>query len=156
LRRIAELRRMDGDAQGALDCLERALQLEPKDGDLADRVGDLRLSLQEKRALDAQRQGDAHTTQLAQRAPAGLKAAEDRRRVQRNPTDLGLRYHLGAALLQLEQVDDAIAELQQAIKDPRAKVEALLLLGQAFRKKRLDDLAQNQLQKALDFAGVNG
>jgi tetratricopeptide (TPR) repeat protein len=156
LRRIADLRRMEGDAQGALDCLERALQLDPKDGDLADRVGDLRLGLQEERVLAAQKRGDEHAARMAQRAMADLKAAEYRRRVQRNPTDLGLRYHLGSALLALDKLDEGIAELQQAVKDPRAKVEALLLLGQAFRRKRLDELAMGQLQKALDAAGATG
>lgn len=156
LRRIADLRRMDGDLQGALDCLERALQLEPTDGDLADRVGDLRLEVQEKRVLQARKAGDEDAAARASRVLAELKAAEYRRRVQRNPTDLGLRYHLGEALLELDSVDDAIAELQQAVKDPRAKIEALLLLGRAFRRKSLDDLALSQLQKALDAAGATG
>lgn len=156
LRRVADLRRMDGDTRGALDCLERAMRLDPGDGDLAERVGDLRLSLQEKAVLEAQKAGDQQAAARAQRVLAEEKAAEYRRRVQRNPTDLGLRYHLGAALLALDKVDDGIAELQQAVKDPRAKVETLLLLGQAFRRKRLDDLAQSQLQKALDVAGATG
>ncbi|MEZ5964798.1 MAG: tetratricopeptide repeat protein [Planctomycetota bacterium] len=156
LRRVAELRRMDDDAQGALDCLERALQLEPNDGDLADKVGDLRLMVQERRVAAARKAGDEAAAGRARQALAELQAGEYRRRVQRNPTDLGLRYHLGAALVQLERLDEGIAELQQAVKDPRAKIEAWLLLGQAFRKKGLDDLAQGQLQKALDAAGPSG
>ncbi len=156
LRRIADLRRMQGDTQGALDCLERALQIDPNDGDLADRVGDLRLSLQEKRVQEAHKRGDEHAGKMSERALADLKAAEYRRRAQRNPTDLGLRYHLGSALVALDQLDEGIAELQQAIKDPRTKVEAQLLLGKAFRKKGLEDLAMGQLQKALDVAGPTG
>lgn len=156
LRRIADLRRMGDDPQGALDCLERALQLEPNDSDLADKVGDLRLMLQERRVAAARKGGDDHAAGLASKAMAELKAGEYRRRVERNPTDLGLRYHLGSALIELEKLDEGIAELQQAVKDPRAKVEAWLLLGRAFRKKGLDDLAQGQLQKALDVTGASG
>lgn len=156
LRRIADLRRMEDDQQGALDCLERALQLEPKDGDLADKVGDLRMLLQEGRVTAARKSGDETAASLAQRALDELKAGEYRRRVQRNPTDLGLRYHLGEALVHLERLDEGIAELQQAVKDPRAKVEAWLLLGQAFRRKGLEELAQGQLQKALDATGPSG
>lgn len=156
LRRVADLRRMDDDLEGALDCLERALQLEPGDGDLAERVGDLRLLLQERRVAKARKAGDDHAAGLAEKALAELKAGEFRRRVQRNPTDLGLRYHLGSALVGLDRLDEGIAELQQAVKDPRAKVEAWLLLGQAFRKKGLEDLALSQLQKALDAAGSGG
>ena len=50
-------------------------------------------------------------------------------------------------------VDRAIAELQQAVKDPRKKVDALFLLGRAFRGKDLGDLAKAQLVKALDAGG---
>lgn len=156
LRRVADLRRMEGDEQGALDCLEAALAVEPGDGDLADKVGDLRLALQEKRVADARKRGDEHAAQFAGKALAEAQAAEFRRRVQRNPTDLGLRYHLGTALLRLERADEAIAELQQAVKDPRMKVEALVALGGAFKLKGLGDLALGQLQKALDATGPGG
>ena len=49
--------------------------------------------------------------------------------------------------------DGAVAELQQAVKDPRKKAEALFLLGRAFRGKGLADLAKNQLDKAFDATG---
>ena len=42
----------------------------------------------------------------------------------------------------------AIAELQQAVKDPRKKVSALHMLGKAFREKGLTDLALGQLSSA--------
>ena len=49
--------------------------------------------------------------------------------------------------------DAAIAELQQAVKDPRKKNESLFLLGKAFQAKRLPDLALGQFEKALQAAG---
>jgi tetratricopeptide (TPR) repeat protein len=156
LRRVADLRRMEGDLQGALDCLERVQQLDPADGDLADKVGDLRLSLQEKRVAEAKARGDSHAEGMARKLFVDLRQGEYRRRVQRNPTDLGLRFHLGQALVDAGRTDDAIAELQQAVKDPRTKVEALLLLGQAFAKKGLEDVAVGQFQKALDATGASG
>ncbi len=156
LRRVADLRRMEGDERGALDCLEKALQVEPGDGDLADKVGDLRLALQEKLVVAARKRGDDHAAGLAGKALAEAQAAEFKRRVQRNPTDLGLRFHLGSALRRLDRQDEAIAELQQAVKDPRMKVEALVELGAAFRAKGLTDLALGQLQKALDATGPSG
>ena len=53
-------------------------------------------------------------------------------------------------------VDRAIAELQQGVKDPRKRTEALRLLGQAFRRKDLPDLALGQLEKALETAPQSG
>ena len=45
------------------------------------------------------------------------------------------------------------AELQQAIKDPRKKMDAMFLLGKAFQQKGLHDLALGQYEKALEAAG---
>ena len=81
------------------------------------------------------------------------RVVEYRRRVDDRPTDLGLRFELGAALLAQDQPDAAIAELQQAVKDPRRQAESLWTLGRAFRAKGLSELAETQLQKALDVGG---
>lgn len=152
LRRVARLREMDGDLQGALDCVERCLAAAPEDSELLEQAGDLRLRLQEKMVRKTEASGDRAAAARARKALAEAQAAEYRRRLERNPTDLGLRFQLGAALLELEQVDPAVAELQQAVKDPRKKAEALLLLASAFRRKELPDLALGQLEKALAAA----
>ena len=46
-----------------------------------------------------------------------LRVGEARRRVERNPADLGARYDLGSGLLEAGQLDEAIAELQQAVTE---------------------------------------
>ncbi len=152
LRRVARLREMDGDVQGALDCVERLLQASPADAELLEQAGDLRLRLQEKMVQKAVRGGDETAAGLARKALAEAQAAEYGRRLERNPTDLGLRHQLGQALFTLGRTDAAIAELQQAVKDPRRKADALFLLGSAFRQKGLPDLALGQFEKALQAA----
>jgi len=82
-----------------------------------------------------------------------LGIAEDL--VAAHPTDLGLRYRLGEALLQAGRQDQAIAEFQQAVKDPRFKSEALVQLARAFRGKGLADLAIAQYSKALETLGTH-
>jgi tetratricopeptide (TPR) repeat protein len=149
LRRTGRLREMDGDVQGALDLAERALQGAPGDGELKEWTADLRLRLQEQMVQKARASGDREALALAQKALFEAQVVEYRRRVEHNPADLGLRYQLGAALLEVGQVDAAIAELQQGVKDPRKKGEALFRLGAAFRKKQLPDLAMGQYEKAL-------
>jgi tetratricopeptide (TPR) repeat protein len=93
--------------------------------------------------------GDTTREALAQ-----LRVAESRRRLERNPSDTASRFELGQGLLELGEVDAAIAELQHAVKDPRKKTEALFLLGRAFQKKDLADLAIGQFSKALESAGT--
>jgi len=152
LARAAELHVMKRDHQSALDCLERALQLAPDKHDLAERAGDLRLRLQEKRVTAAQNRGDETAAKMAAGVLADMRVAEFRRRVDAHPTDLGLRHQLGTALLETGALDEAIAELQQAVKDPRQKGEARLMLGRAFRDKGMDDLAMGQFEQALAAA----
>ncbi len=156
LLRVAELREMDKDLAGALDCLERAAAATPDDSSLANRAGDLRIRLQQKLVQDAKGRGDTSAAEHAERALGELKVAEFRRRSASHPTDLGLRFELGSGLLVTGQVDEAIAELQNAVKDPRRKVDALILLGRAFEQKGLPDLALGQWDKALAAAGPVG
>lgn len=153
LRRVARLREMQKDLQGALDCLERAAELLPDDGELQERCGELRLRLQERHVQKALARGDAVAAERAEQALNEARVAEYRRRVARNPADFGFRFELGSALLSTGETDAAIAELQQAVKDPRRKAEAQFLLGRAFRKKDLADLALGQFEKALQAAG---
>lgn len=152
LMKVGRYRQMDKDLQGALDCYERALELDGSDAELADTCADLRLKLQEQRVEDARKRGDDAAAERAGRALQEARAVEFQRRVERQPTDLKLRFELGKALVAIGRHDDAIAELQQAVKDPRSKAEAHLHLADAFAGKDLQDLAYGQLEKALDAA----
>ena len=61
---------------------------------------------------------------------------ESRRRVERNPTDLVLRYELGERLLEAGNFNDAIPELQQARRNPNVRLKAVSLLGRCFVAER--------------------
>lgn len=153
LRRCARLREMAKDLAGALDLIEQLLRATPGDGELQEIAGDLRLRLQEQMVQKAEKSGDTAAAERARAALLQMRVAEARRRVDRNPTDLAARFDLGSGLLGAGDVDAAIAELQQAVKDPRKKNESLFLLGKAFQAKRLPDLALGQFEKALQAAG---
>lgn len=153
LRRAARLREMAKDLRGALDLIEQLLQKSPDDGELLDVASDLRIRLQEQMVQKAVKSGDEGAAGRARKALGQLRVAESRRRVERNPSDLSARFDLGAGLLEAGDTDDAIAELQQAVKDPRKKTDAMFLLGRAFQQKDLHDLALGQFEKALEAAG---
>jgi tetratricopeptide (TPR) repeat protein len=153
LRRAAKLREMAKDLQGALDLVEQLLRNNAGDAELNDLVGDLRVRLQEQIVQKAQKSGDHAAAERAQAALDQLRIGEARRRVERNATDLSARFDLGSCLLAAGDVDAAVAELQQAVKDPRKKIDAMFLLGKAFQQKGLPDLALGQFDKALQAAG---
>jgi tetratricopeptide (TPR) repeat protein len=74
--------------------------------------------------------------------------SEARRRVERNPTDLQVRYELGDRLVQAGQFTEAIPELQRARQNPNARLKAMNMLGQCYTEKGMLDLAVKQYKDA--------
>lgn len=72
-----------------------------------------------------------------------------KRRADLNPTDLQIRYELGALHLAAGRVGEAIAELQKAQNNPSKRIASMNLLAQAFAKRGMNDLAARKLQEAL-------
>lgn len=79
---------------------------------------------------------------------AGLLVDEARKRVDRNPTDLQLRFELGDVLVNLGNYKDAIAELQKARQNPNVRLRAMNLLGKCYTERGMFDLAANTLSTA--------
>jgi tetratricopeptide (TPR) repeat protein len=75
--------------------------------------------------------------------------SESRQRVERNPTDLQLRFELGERLLAAGNFADAIPELQKARQNPNVRLRAMSLLGRCFVMKGMLDMAASQLQSAV-------
>jgi tetratricopeptide (TPR) repeat protein len=82
----------------------------------------------------------------AQRAESLI--GEAKKRVERNPTDLQLRFELGEALVGAGQYTEAIAELQRARQNPNVRLRAMSLLGQCYTEKSMLDLAVKQFKDA--------
>ncbi|NUN51330.1 MAG: tetratricopeptide repeat protein, partial [Planctomycetaceae bacterium] len=90
----------------------------------------------------------------AERRQLGILVEEFRYRVAKHPTDLAMRHSLAGYLERSGDLDGAIAEYQNSIKDPRRRPEALGGLGRCFLAKGLLDLAASQLEKAIEEAGA--
>ncbi len=74
--------------------------------------------------------------------------SEAKKRVERNPTDLQLRYELGEQLVMAGEHTEAIPELQRARQNPNARLKAMNLLGQCYTEKGMLDLAVKQFKDA--------
>ena len=77
-----------------------------------------------------------------------LQVSEARKRIERNPTDLQLKFELGELLVKNGHYTEAIRELQQARQNPNARLKAMNLLGQCYTEKGMLDLAVKQFQEA--------
>jgi len=95
-------------------------------------------------------EAEAYRTELEdlKAQKAGLMISEAKKRVERNPTDLQLRFELGEQLVRARQYTEAIQELQRAKQNPNARLKAMNLLGQCYTEKNMLDLAVKQFQEA--------
>jgi tetratricopeptide (TPR) repeat protein len=77
---------------------------------------------------------------------AELLIDDAKKRVERNPTDLQLRFELGEQLFNAGQYRAAVQELQKARQNPNARLRAMNLLGQCYTEMNMLDLAIKQFQ----------
>ncbi|MDA1194003.1 MAG: tetratricopeptide repeat protein [Planctomycetota bacterium] len=147
--RMADLLLQQHDEVGALRELDHALGLDPANYELSVRIGDLRLG-QFTRAYKAARDsGDESAVKTTHAALVEASLAEYGRRVQEHPLDLGERFRLGRWLLQAGNVDQALAEFQQTVRDPARKVDSLQLQARCFEQKNIMTLAAKKLEEAV-------
>jgi tetratricopeptide (TPR) repeat protein len=92
----------------------------------------------------------AHSKALAEakKHRAELLIDEGRKRSERNPTDLQLRFELGERLVEAGRPREALPELQRARQNPNARLKSMNLLGRCYRELGMLDLAAKQLEEA--------
>lgn len=134
----------------AIAVYKRILEANPGDFDALSNIGDLRMAQVERAIAKAQAAGETDRIKKLETRLAEIQVEEFKLRVAEHPTDLGLRFSLGEALQRCGRVDEAVAEFQKAVKDPRKRFDSLLLLGECFLAKSLFDLAARQLERALE------
>jgi Flp pilus assembly protein TadD len=108
------------------------------------------LAISEKRA--AEKPDDAAAQKgLADKARQlnEFELREYQRRVERNPTDMGLRADLGIRLARAGLYDQSIGELQKAKSAPGRKMDAAIWLGHCFLAKKNPRLAKRSFEEAL-------
>lgn len=124
-----------------------------KVSDLQMRKLDVRIDVLEKWFTEGGDQHEDAATYQAEletlkREKLEAQLVEARKRVERNPTDLQLRFELGEMLLALGQFNDAIPELQRARQNPNSRLKAMSLLGRCFVQKGMLDMAATQFKSA--------
>jgi len=146
---MADLHEKLRDPEAAADLVERALSYRKGSVDLAERLGRLRLKGLKKAIARAGKAGDEQEADRLEGQLRELEFEETRRRLELTPGDAALRLTLGTALLRQGNYDEAAAELQKAVVDPRQADEAHIALAQCFQAKGFLDLARSEYEKAL-------
>jgi tetratricopeptide (TPR) repeat protein len=99
-------------------------------------------------ARDALQAETSEKLRAAKITRAEILIADAQERVARNPTDLQLRFELGANLFNGERFREAVPELQRARQNPHARLKAMNLLGSCYCELGMLDLAMKQLEEA--------
>jgi tetratricopeptide (TPR) repeat protein len=157
-RELANNYRKLGEYDDALEWVEKARELESgrADVNLERLVGTLKREKMQKGIAEVETKLESNPEDAeAQAELEKLRAEEhDFRReqaqllVQRYPNEFSYRFELGEIYFADGETDHAIKELQLALRAPKVRVAALILLGKAYLAKGFHDLAAEQLQTA--------
>ena len=160
-RQLGALHEQKEDFEGAIAWFEYAAGLtNGSDAGLLRKISDLSMKrldreiaeherfLSEHAAADPEYTARAAALAEAMKQRAGSLVDEARKRSERNPTDLQLRFELGEHLLNAGRNREALPELQRARQNPNARLKAMNLLGRCYRELGMLDLAARQLEEA--------
>lgn len=152
-RRIAELYEQKEDLENAVAWYSYAVELANNtDPGLIRKVADLRIKqydasiVQFEEYLAANPDAPEIETTKAQledirKERAKLLLADAKTRVERNPTDLQVRFELGEIYVNTGLYKEAITELQKARLNPSVRLKAMNLLGRCYTERGMLDMA---------------
>jgi tetratricopeptide (TPR) repeat protein len=135
------------EAKGAF---QKAQDLDAHDFTVTMKIGDVAIA-EAKRAIAQAKTAGQDTAPLEAQA-IEVEMAEVRKRVERQPTDMGHRFQLGTLLFRQGNIEGAASEFQRTINDARLKKASHKNLGLCFKRKNLLDLAADQYNSFLRLA----
>jgi tetratricopeptide (TPR) repeat protein len=157
----ATLNEQKEDFEAAIGWYQCAADLtKGADAGLIRKVSDLKIKRLEREIAAHEEFLSTHTAadESYERKSEELKAAKKSRaeillddahnRVERNPTDLQLRFEVGEHLVDAGRFREAVPELQRARQNPNARLKAMNLLGRCYSELGMLDLAMQQLEEA--------
>ncbi|HEY2615625.1 MAG TPA: tetratricopeptide repeat protein [Chthoniobacterales bacterium] len=160
-RRLAALQEQKEDIENAIAWYQYAADLTSNnDPGLLRKISDLQMRRSDREiaehsdflathsAQDEHYRGRSEALLLAKKKRAELLVDDARKRSERNPTDLQLRFELGEHLLHAGRFREALPELQRARQNSNARLRSMNLLGLCYRELGMLDLAAKQLEEA--------
>ena len=160
-RRLGSLYEQKDDIESAIRCYQTAVELTgASDAGLIRKVSDLKMRSAEREIAAHEEFLASHKTKdvvhakrteellAAKKRRAGILIEETKKRLERNPTDLQLRFELGEHLVNAQRFREAVPELQRARQNPNARLKAMNLLGLCYRELGMLDMAMKQFEDA--------
>ena len=160
-RRLGALNEQKNDIEAAIAWYQYAADLtKGTDAGLVRKVSDLRMKRFEREIAEDEEFLSTHGTdhelyakksedlKIAKKKRAEILVDDARKRIERDPTDLQLRFELGELFINAGHFREALPELQRARQNPNARLKAMNLLGRGYSELGMFDLAAKQLEDA--------
>ena len=151
LQQIAELHTQRKEYDEALACYGMITTIEGGDPSLERAVSEVRMKKMELRIeqLDPSDPEYAAARAALEKELQDFEIAEARRRLEKQPNDLGYRYELAELYFRAGRIGEAIPEFQRAKVNPNKRTRAHYYLGLCWAGRGMHDLAVKDLQTAL-------
>ncbi len=152
VRSIAELYTQKKDFDKALEYYERIRSSEAgADPSLEKAIGETALRRYDHllARLDLSNPDDAARAEQLKQEKTAYQLDECRKRAERYPTDLQIKFDLGQLYFQAGKFNEAMAEFQKAQANPQRRLQAMAYFGQCLAAKGMNDMAARKLQDAL-------
>jgi predicted Zn-dependent protease len=153
LRDLAELYREKKNFAKSLEYYER---IKASEAGAADASIDAAIAETKSKQFDYQiEQLDAtapdYTEKVAQinAEKQAFRIAECQKRVERNPSDLAIRYEMGVLYFNAGKIAEAMAEFQKSKNNPNKKIGSMNYLGQCFARKKMYPIAVTTFRDAI-------
>jgi len=150
LRSLAELYTQKNKFDQALEMYIRLSQL-GADATLDKAIADTKVRQFNFNIAQLNPFSEGHAEKVAQieTEKTAFQLEECRKRVEKYPTDLAIRFDLAQFYFQAGKIGEAIAEFQKAQQNPHKRIAAMSGLAQCFGKRKMFDLAAKTLQNAI-------
>jgi tetratricopeptide (TPR) repeat protein len=99
--------------------------------------------------LDAQAPDYADQVAKLQAQRLEYKLSECRKRAERYPSDLQIRFELGQICYEAGKIGEAIQEFQKSQSNPHRRIQSMYYLGLCFGRRGMHDLAARTFQTAI-------
>lgn len=152
VRNIAELYTQKKDFDKALEYYERIRSSEAgADPSLEKAIAETALRRFDHllAQLDLSNPEDAARGEQLKLERTAYQLDECRKRSERYPTDLQIKFELGQLYFQAGKYNEAMGEFQKAQGNPQRRLQAMAYFGQCLAAKGMNDMAARKLQDAL-------
>ncbi len=152
VRSVAELYAQKKDFDRSLEYYERIRSSEQgNDASLEKAISDTILKRYDYQLSRLSAANPDHAAQIEQikGEKAAFQLEELRKRAERYPTDLQIKFELGQLYFQAGKFNEAMAEFQKAQANPQRRLQAMAYFGQCLAAKGMNDMAARKMQDAL-------